>query len=365
MFTGTERRSSMTVIAEEIESIGAQFNASTGRELTYYWIRCTADQLRRGVEILADMLRHTRFDPAEIEREKGVIVEEMLQTRQAPREYVDEVLEHLLYGDHPLGWFLDGEEETVRRMTPEVLHAFWARWYTPERTVVGLAGNVDEETVPLLEELLEGGESMDARPEPAPESSKQRVELECKDSSQAELCLGVQSYPRAHADRYVVEIMRTLLGGGMSSRLYHELVAERGLTYSAAAFVKAYADVGSLMLHSSVNVNRAEEALAAMVEILRGLSEERVGEEELAKARNYTKGRFVFGLETPLDLALFGVRREVFEGQVAEPNEVLAGLDAVTAEDVERVAADLLKRGPYLAVIGPFDSAERFERLLS
>lgn len=364
MFTGTERRPTMSGIAEEIESIGAQFNASTGREVTHYWIRGTADQLPEAVEIIADMLRNTRFDADEIEREKKVIVEEMLQTKQAPREYVDEVLEHLLYGEHPLGWFLDGTEESVRAMTPEALRGFWERWYTPERTVVALAGHVDEGFLPHLEELLGSQPTADgAAPEAAGEGSGARVELEEKDNPQTELCLGIRAYPRDHPDRYVVEILRTLLGGGMSSRLYRELVAERGLTYGASAFVKAYVDAGSLMAQAGVNVDRAEEAVEAIAGIFHGLAEG-VGDDEMTKARNYTKARFVFSLETPLDLALFGMRREALEGHAAEPAEVLAGFDAVTAEDVQRVAGELLDGGLYLAAIGPFDSTEAFEQLL-
>lgn len=364
MFTGTERRPTMSGIAEEFESIGAQFNASTGRELTHYWVRSTADLLPQGIDILADMLRNTRFDPDEIEREKKVIVEEMLQTKQAPREYVDEILEHLLYGEHPLGWFLDGDEDTVRAMTPAALRSFWARWYVPDRTVVAIAGKVDDGVLGVLEEALGGARAAaGGLAEPAREGSSARVELESKDAAQAELCLGVRSYPRDHPDRYVLEIVRTVLGGGMSSRLYRELVAERGLTYGATAFLKTYADAGALMAHSGVTVDRAEEAVAAMVEIFCGLAEG-VVQDELSKARNYAKGRFVFALETPLDVALFGVWREALEGRAAEPAEVTAGLDAVTAEDVQRVATDLLDGGLYLAVIGPFDSAEPFEELV-
>jgi predicted Zn-dependent peptidase len=365
LFTGTEQRPTMPELAEEIESIGAQSNAATAREHTYYWIKATAEHRAQVVDILADMVQNSRFDPAEIEREKDVIVEEMRRTLQSPGDYVDELFEELLYSDQPLGWRLDGTEETVRASTRETLHGFARRWYSAGRMVVGVAGRVDDDVTAHLEEAF--APPADDAPGPEPvrlEGDGSHVLLETKDTTQAELALGLRAHPLGHPDRYVLQLIRTILGSGMSSRLYRELVAERGLAYSISATLAAYSDAGSLFAQGGVNADRVDEAAGVIADAFRRVATEQVPAEELEKARNYAKGGFVFQLETPLGLIRFAVRREAVEGGAVEPAEILTGLDAVTAADVQRVAAELLDGGLYLAVIGPFDDASRFERVV-
>jgi len=368
VFTGTARRSTMTELAAEVETIGGQQNASTSKELTNYWIKVGADHVATGLDLLADMIRNSRFDAADVEREKGVIVEEVKRKFQSPGDYVDELFEALLYGDQPIGRPVDGTEETVRAADRETLFDFYERWYTPRRTVVGLAGKIDGNSAALVEELIGDFEREDHEgPEPAVRhASDRRVELESKEMEQAELCLGGRACPLGHPDRYATHLLATLLGGGgmMSSRLYQELVAERGLAYSVFATVQSYVDAGAVWAQGGVDVDRIDEAVTAIAAAFRRAAEESVSSAELEKARNYAKGRFAFALETPLGLVSFGVRREAVEGQAADPDEVLDGLDAVTAADVQRVASDLVASGLHLAVVGPFDDAGRFETLL-
>ncbi|MDQ3876003.1 MAG: insulinase family protein [Actinomycetota bacterium] len=365
LFTGTERRPTMTAISGEVDALGAQFNASTRKDSTTYWIRCTSEHLGSALDILVDMVRNSTFRPAEIEREKGVIAEEMNMIYQSPRDYVDELFEDLLYGDRPLGWPVIGARETVAGADRDELVSYVRRWYTASRLVVGIAGGVEGDDARPLEDLLADLPAGDGGFEPAALAAGGRVALEHKESDQAEIAVGAPSFPLAHRDRYVLELIRALLGGGMSSRLYRELVSGPGLAYTVQAIVQSYVDAGSIWAQAGVSAAKVDDAVSATAREFRRLADEPVPADELEKARNYAKGRFVFQVETPQGLMGFALRRELVEGKAPEPKELLAALDAVTAQDVQRVARELFGPGTLrLAVIGPFEDRARFERLL-
>ena len=364
-FKGTERRPSARDIAGEIDAIGGEFNAFTGKEYTGYYVRCAAETRDVALDVLVDMLRHSKFDQEEIEREKGVIVEEMNMYYDTPRDFVGGVYESLLYGDQPLGWDIIGRKETVRAATRETFTDYLDSWYVPERMVVGVGGRIGDGLDEKLEELLgdlERRETGTALPVAAANGG--RVKVHTKDSDQAHLVLGVRSRPIDDPDRYVLQLLATVLGGGMSSRLFTEVRERRGLAYYVFGTNHAYTDTGSLYSQAGVDINRIDDAVSTIVEQFRLLASEPVPPDELEKARNFAKGRFVLQLESPHGTIMFGLRREVLEGRAEEPQAVLDALDTVTAEDVQRVAQEILDDGPYLAVIGPFDDAGRFEQLL-
>ena len=365
-FKGTERRPTARDIAGEVDGIGGEFNAFTGKEYTGYYVRCAAATRDTALDVLVDMLRNSSFDPAEIEREKGVIVEEMNMYFDTPRDFIGGTYENLLYGDQPLGWDIIGRKETVRGATRETFLDYVDRWYRPDRMVVGVGGQIGDGLLPRLEDLLGDLEPRETG-SPAPvklPANGSRVKVHTKQSDQAHLVLGVRSRPLVDPDRYVLQLLATVLGGGMSSRLFTEVRERRGLAYYVFGTNHAYTDAGSLHAQSGVDINRIDDAVTTIVEQFRLLASAPVPADELEKARNFAKGRFVLQLESPHGTIMFGLRREVLEGQAAEPAEVLAALDAVTAEDIQRVAGEVLESGFHLAVIGPFDDAERFERLV-
>jgi predicted Zn-dependent peptidase len=367
-FKGTERRPSAREIAGEIDAIGGEFNAFTGKEYTGYYVKCAAEHRDVALDVLVDMLRHSKFDPEEIEREKGVIVEEMNMYYDTPREYLEGVYDELLYGDQPLGWDIIGRKETVRGATRETFLGYLDRWYRAPRMVAGVAGAVGDDVVARVEELL-GDVGDGSTGEPAPvewEQAEPRVKIHSKQSDQAHVRLGVHSYPLGHPDRYALSVLATVLGGGMSSRLFSEVRERRGLAYYIYGYNQGYTDTGTLFAQGGVDINRIDEAVATVVAEFGRIAREPVSEDELVKARNFGKGRLVLSLEDPRGLVVFGLRSEVLEGRIREPDEVLAGLDAVTVDDVQRVAQDIVREHRLnLAVIGPFDDADRFERLLA
>jgi predicted Zn-dependent peptidase len=369
-FKGTERRPTAQQIGLELDGIGAEFNAFTGKEYTGYYVKCSAEHRQHSFDVLVDMLRHSKFDPEEIEREKGVIIEEMNMYFDTPRDYISGVYHQLVYGDSPLGWDIIGRKETVRGATRETFLDYIDKWYRAPRMVVGVAGNFPESTRDELEALLsevEGGDPGGPPPSgPAVDGSGPHVKVHSKESDQAHVSMGLPSYPLDHPDRYALQIVGTVLGTGMSSRLFTEVRERRGLAYYVFATNHSYTDTGTLYSQAGVDINRIDEAVETIARELRKIAVEPVPDDELEKAKNVAKGRFVLQTESPHGMIMFGLRREVLEGRAPEPEEVLAGIDAVTVEDVQRVAEDVIGgKGLSLALIGPFDDAERFEQLLA
>ncbi len=366
-FKGTERRPTARDIASEIDGIGGEFNAFTGKEYTGYYVKCGAETRDVALDVLVDMLRHSSFDAEEIEREKGVIVEEMNMYFDTPRDFIGGVYDELLYGDQPLGWDIIGRKETVRGATRDTFLGYLERWYRPERMVVGLGGKIGDDVLERLEELLgdippreTGLPAAVAVP-----ANGSAVKLHTKQSDQAHLVLGARSYPIDHPDRHALQLLATVLGGGMSSRLFTEVRERRGLAYYVAGTNHSYTDAGSLYTRAGVDINRVDDAVSTIVGELRRIVDERVPDDELAKAKSFTKGRFTLQLENPQGLLMYGLRREVLEGAAREPRELLEGIEGVTPEDVQRVARDVLGDRLFLAAVGPFDDPARFEQLLT
>jgi predicted Zn-dependent peptidase len=368
-FKGTERRPTAKDIATEVDAMGAEFNAFTGKEYTGYYIRCAADNRDQALDVLVDMVRHSKFDAEELEREKGVILEEMNMYFDTPRDYIGTLYEELMFGDNPLGWETLGTRDTIKAATRETFLDYVGTWYRPNRMVVGVAGNIGPGLLERVEELLADldGKAPDA-PDPIqlPDGAGRLVKVHNKASDQAHISMGVPSYPIEHPDRYALQLLATVLGSGMSSRLFTEVRERRGLAYYVYAINHSYTEAGTLYSQAGVDINRIDDAVTTIAAELKRIADEPVGSDELEKARGLAKGRFVLQTEAPQGLLLYGLRREVLEGRAIEPQEMLDALDAVTAEDIQRVAQDVIARGGLrLAVIGPFEDASRFEALLA
>ena len=366
-FKGTKRRPTARDIAGEIDAIGGEFNAFTGKEYTGYYVKCAAEHRDTALDVLVDMIRNSNFSPEEIEREKGVIVEEMNMYIDTPRDYVDSIYDEMLYGDQPLGWDIIGTKETVRSANRETFLNYIEHWYRAPRMVAGVGGALGNDLIPMLEDLL--GDIHDEPTEDPPavnwEQSGNQVRVHYKDSDQAHLRFGVHSYPIQHSDRYSLGLLGTVLGGGMSSRLFTEVRERRGLAYYIFGTNHGYTDTGTLFAQSGVDITRIDEAITTIRDEFKRIADDPVGDEELQKAQNYAKGRLVLSLEDPRGMIMFGLRGAVLENETPSPDDVLASIDAVTAEDIQRVAQDIIGQGQFnLALIGPFDDPEHFANTL-
>ncbi len=369
-FKGTERRPTSRDLTTLVDGIGGEFNAFTSKEYTGYYVRCAGADRDTAIDVLLDMIRHSKFEPEEIEREKGVILEEMNMYYDTPRDHIGTVYETLMFGDNPLGWETLGTKDTIRAATRDTFLDYIGDWYTPDRMVIGVSGMVGDDLLRSLEELL-GDMSANGHGAPAPaelgKPEGPHVAIHHKDADQAHIILGVPSYPIDHPDRYALQMLATVLGSGMSSRLFLEVRERRGLAYYVHGSNHSYTDAGSLYSQAGVDLTRIDEAIGVIVEQFRRMAEEPVPADELEKARSLAKGRFVLHTESPQGLVMFGLRREVLEGEAMEPEQLLAELDRVTVEDVQRVGQDLIDSNAlHLAVIGPFeDDLERFSSLLT
>ena len=345
-FKGTERRPTARDIATEIDGIGGEFNAFTGKEYTGYYVKCAAETRDVALDVLVDMLRNSRFDPEEIDREKGVIVEEMNMYFDTPRDFIGGVYENLLYGDQPLGRDIIGTKETVRAATRDTFTSFIDRWYRPERMVVGLGGRVGDGLVERLEELLGSIEPRDTGlPEPvAIPANGAAVRVHTKQSDQAHVVLGARSYPPGHPDRYALQLLTTVLGGGMSSRLFTEVRERRGLAYYVFGTTRAIPTPArstrrraSTSTASTTPSRRSPASCGASPtsRCPRTSSRRRAPSPRAAScsASRARTGR-----------SCSGCAARCCRASAEEPEDVLAGLDAVTGEDVQRVAQDVLGR---------------------
>jgi predicted Zn-dependent peptidase len=369
-FKGTERRPSSRDLTTLIDGIGGEFNAFTSKEYTGYYVRCAGADRDTALDVLLDMLRHSKFDPEEIDREKGVILEEMNMYQDTPRDHIGTVYDDLMYGDNPLGWEVLGTKDTIKGATRETFLDYVDEWYTPERMVVGVSGMVGDGLIPMLEELMGDLKPNGARKPAAAQLDRPagpRVAVENKkDAEQAHLILGMPSYPIEHPDRYALQMLSAVLGSGMSSRLFLEVRERRGLAYYVHGFNHSFTDAGSLLAQAGVDIARIDEAIKVIVEQFNRMADEEVGSDELEKSRSMVKGRFVLRTESPQGLIMYGLNREVLEGEALEPEELLEKIDAVTAADVQRVARELIAKDKlHLAVIGPFEDDERFLNVLS
>jgi predicted Zn-dependent peptidase len=232
--------------------------------------------------------------------------------------------------------------------------------------VLGVAGRIGDGLLEKAQQLLgDLGDGETGEPEPVAPYANGRVKVFTKQSDQAHVCLGVHSFPLDHPDRYALQLLATALGGGMSSRLFTEVRERRGLAYYVYGLNHSYTDAGTLYAQAGVDIARIDEAVGTIAAELRKIAAEPLPADELEKARSFAKGRFVLQLESPQGLMSFGLRREVLERRLPDPDEVVAALDAVTVEDVSRVAQELIAADRFrLAVIGPFDDPDRFEPLL-
>jgi predicted Zn-dependent peptidase len=367
-FKGTEKRPTAKDISSEVDGIGGEFNAFTGKEYTGYYIKCAAEHRALALDVLSDQLLSSRFDPEEIEREKGVIIEELNMYVDTPRDHVDSVYETLLFGDQPLGWDIIGTKETVRAASRDTFLGYLDDWYTPRRMVVGAAGAVNGDFVNEVAEKFGHIEDRASGEMAAVEfvQTEPRVLLETRDSDQAHLRLGVRGIQTTSPDRYAMQVLTAVLGGGMSSRLFIEVRERLGLCYYVFGYHQGYHDTGTLFAQAGVDTERMDQAVATIVAQFRGMAAAPVGDDELRRCKNYLKGRMVLQLEDPKGLLMFGLRREALEGRVAEIDEVLNGIEAVTAEDIQRLARQVIVNdGLNFGLVGPFDDEQRFLDILA
>jgi predicted Zn-dependent peptidase len=362
-FKGTRRRPTAKDIAEAIEGVGGVMNASTDKELTVYWTRVPSDQLELATDVLFDIVSDSQLAPNDVERERMVILEELKMYMDQPQDYVHSLFEQIMWPEHPLGRDIIGTVESVSKASRDDLTAYISGHYCLPNLVVGLAGAVDDSRAAGLIDsrlaLPEQGNGAVYLPAPGP-LEQPAVLLHRKDTEQAHICIGTRAVSYLDPDRYALDLLNTILGEGMSCRLFLEIRERRGLAYDVHSYSSKHSDAGYFAAYLGVDPSKAEEAVDAVLAELRKVCEEPVPDEELTKAREFTKGRLRLGLESTNSLASWLCQQELLMDEIRTVDEVIARYEAVTVDDLRRVARRVLGQPLRMAVIGPFQSDAPF-----
>ncbi len=368
LFKGTEKRPTARDIAVAIEGIGGAFNASTGHEFTNYWVKVAYQHFDTAVDVLSDMLRRSLFVPGEIEKERRVIIEEINETFDTPDELVFFDLDSLMWPSHPLGRDIAGTPETVAGLTREQMCGYLGQHYHSKNIAVSVAGLIESETAvakiaAALSEFQPGRPAAFRGFEDGQQGP--RLHVRYKRTEQAHVAVSTWAYRRLHPDRFVVSVIHGILGDGMSSRLFQQIREHRGLAYNVSSFGGALEDCGHFGSYAAVEPRNAAPALGAMLEEWARLRDEPVPEEELSKAKELIKGHTLLSMEDTHSIAAWYGRQEILGGEILNVDDVTAGIDRVTPEDVQRVARDLFRNNWLnLAVVGPFRQDGKFARSL-
>ena len=366
-FKGTEKRSTSREISEAIEGVGGIINGGTDKELTLYWCKVAQPHFPTALDVLADMLLHSRFDPKDIESERKIIIEEINMVRDSPAQLVDMLIDELLWPGHPLGRDIAGSKQSVAAITRETMLDYLAHQYLPSNTVVAIAGAVQhEEMVAAVNQTLGSWANLKPRPGYLAYKEQQfpRLNIKRKDTEQAHLCLGLSGLPLLHPKRFILGLLNVILGEGMSSRLFTEIRDRLGLAYSIHSFVDHFLDTGSITIYAGVEPKNLQVAITAILEQLSRLKEI-VPEAELSKAKELSKGRLLLRMEDSRSVAGWVGGQQVLTGQILSVDEVMSIIDAITAEELRQLAHELLVSSQLrLAVVGPVAEDKRLDELL-
>ncbi|MCK4963628.1 MAG: insulinase family protein, partial [Dehalococcoidia bacterium] len=323
-FKGTQRHATAKEIAEAIEGVGGLLNGGTDKEFTVYWCKVARTHFPLALDLTVDILRNSRFDAQDMERERSVIIEELGESMDSPQHRVSLLIDEVVWPAQPLGRDIAGSKETVSALSREMLLGYLGRQYVPNNTVVSVAGDIShEEVLSRMSEVLDEWAVATLRP-PSPAEDRQeepRLRIERRDTEQAHLCLAVRGISIAHPDRFNLDILNVILGEGMSSRLYLEIRERRGLAYDIHSYVDHFLDSGAVTIYAGVDPKRVTDTIAVILEELARLKDE-VPARELTKAKELTKGRLLLRMEDTRSVAGWMGGQELLTGQVRTVDEV-------------------------------------------
>ena len=368
MFKGTKRRPTTLDISRALDAVGAEYNAFTGKEYTGYYVTIEAGHLPLAIDMLHDMIFHSKYDPKEMNRERGVIIEEINMYADNPMMHVEDLLEETLFKGSTLGWNIAGSPKTMRAMTREAVIAFRDEHYVPSRMVVAVAGKVDKKTLAVIKKTFG---SVKAKPDPKPyqpfsplpPSKTPRVNVQFKNVEQLQVALGFPSFGVADTRNAALSLLATILGGTMSSRLFISVRERKGLCYFVRAENGAYDDTGAFLIRSGLDKKRLPEAMKTILGEVEKVKRSGVTERELKEAKDNFRGRILLKLEESSNRADWYARQELLLRTAKTPEERMKEIDAVTVAEVKKVAREVLDRSKMAAAaIGPFKDGAAFLR---
>jgi len=368
-FKGTQRRPTSKEITQDIEGVGGIINGGTDKELTVFWCKVASPHFSTALDVLSDILLNSRFDNKEVERERKVINEEINMNLDLPQQRVSMLIDELLWPEQPLGREVIGYKETVSSITREQLLNYVARRYMPNNTVLSIAGNIRHEeamaqikSLPSTQSLSAGwavGELMTGYVT-NDKQTEARLRIEPKDIEQAHLCLAVHGFSHSHPQRFTLDLLNTVLGGGMSSRLFMEIREHKGLAYDIHSYTEHFLNSGSFAIYAGVDPEKIETAVAAILEELSKIKQG-ITASELTRAKELSKGRLYLRFEDSQNVALWYGGQEILTQQILDIDDVTSIVDAMTVDELKEVAGEILTdSGLNLAVTGPIKEEESY-----
>lgn len=370
-FKGTSNRPTAKQIAEEIDQIGGVQNAGTSKEYTEYYIKCRADKIEVAFDLLSDMTLNSLLDAKEIEREKGTIIEEIRMYEDTPMMNIGEVFESLIYSGHSLEMDIAGTEKSVSGMKRSNFIDYRNSFYNPDNIIITVAGGVTEKAVvALAQKYFSGLKNVKTNTLEnlfSASQSKPKIKLHNKKKEQTHVILGFLADGKNYKNKYAQTLLATILGGGMSSRMFTEVRERRGLAYSIRTSMDRYTDIGYIGTYAGLDTKRADEAVKVILEQHYELlnNKQPIKNEELHKAKEYLKGHLSLALEDTSDVSSFFGDQELFSEKVLTPEDVFKKVDGVTMDDVNFEAKRLfVPERLNLAIIGPYENDEGFKKMM-
>ena len=367
-FKGADKYKNTREVSETIDSIGGDFNAFTGKEYAGYYVKAASEQIETAMDVLSDLLINAKFPEHEIEKERGVILEEYNMYQDTPMYQIGWEFEKLVFGDQPLGRDQIGTREFIRSVKQKQFQEYKNKLYTPDNIVLTLAGDVDyEKMMPLIEKYFtfeDQKKAYEFKPFKEPEHDE-KVYLHEKSTEQAHLVVGGKSYRETHENHWAEKLLAIILGGNMSSRMFLNVRESKGLCYYIHTSSDNFVDAGIFSTGAGVNVDKIDDAIKAILREYKKIREEKISEKELQKAKNFIKGKMVLRLEDSEQQAHLLGKYELLHNKIMTPKQIMDAIDEVSIEEIHKVAKDILAPDNLrIGVIGPYENKERFEKML-
>jgi predicted Zn-dependent peptidase len=370
MFKGTPKRPNTIDISKELDGIGAEYNAFTGKEHTGYYITADASHLPLAIDMLSDMLNNSKFEAKEMDRERGVIVEEINMYEDNPSFFVEEIYEDLLFQGSTLGKPIAGPREVIKTISRQTLYQYYKRNYYNANAVIGVAGNFSEAKMltllnkhfPLVKRQSRNKITKVARFT----QSQPRIKLINRNLEQVQLILGFRTIASTDKRFMALQLLGNILGGTMSSRLFLQIRERMGLCYFIKAEVSGYEDISSFAVHSGLNKDKIYEALSAIKTELNRVKKDGITADELQKAKDNIRGRLILRLESPTSYLNFLAAQELLDKKIKDRQMTLQELEKITVSQINTLAKEVIDwNKSNLAIIGPFESGNKFLKILN
>jgi len=367
-FKGTRKRPSSLAIAETLDKVGGIYNAFTGEEYTGYFAKTAANHFDLSLDLVSDIFLHSTLPAEEINKERGVIIEEINMRQDHPIEHVQTLWMKLLYGDQPAGWDIAGTKESVSAIQREALAQYMNNQYVASNTIISVAGKIEENSV-ISKVKKYFARIKTTKPLEKPRVTDSQIQpnllLETKKTDQTHLCLGVRAFNVFHPQKYAQELLAVILGGMMSSRLFEEIRSKLGIAYYISANSEANTDTGFLMTQAGLDNKNVEKGILTILKEYKKLSQKRIPLTELKKAKDYLKGKTILLLEASDAQASFYASQELLEKEILTPKEIFTKIDRVAPDDILKLSQNIFKPEKLnLALIGPFEDKIKFQKLL-